>query len=149
MPLERSTACDTISQTTQRIANAAHQRTHGSRMSELRWCVVQTKPREEEIAVANLRNQAFDVFMPLLRDQRRLETKIVAMFPGYLFVAIDPTTLSWLPIVSTRGVRHLMTIRPEQPSLLPRGWVEDLRRRGVIDLFTDALSFRKGDHLEF
>ena len=35
----------------------------------LRWCVVQTKPREEEIAVAHLRRQEFDVF---ILDAQRL-----------------------------------------------------------------------------
>jgi transcriptional antiterminator RfaH len=114
-----------------------------------RWCVVQTKPREEDIAVANLRQQQFDVFMPLLREHRRKEVKIVPMFPGYLFVAIDPTMLSWLPITGTRGVKRLMTSRFERPALLPRGWVEHLRDSGVLDLFKDALSFKKNDKVEF
>jgi transcriptional antiterminator RfaH len=114
-----------------------------------RWCVVQTKPREEEIAIAHLRRQGFDVFMPLLRERRRTESKIVPMFPGYVFVEIDPTALDWMPIASTRGVKRLMTTRPEKPALLPRHWVEELRDRGVLDMFTDALSFRKGDRVEF
>lgn len=114
-----------------------------------RWAVIQTKPLAEEVAVANLRRQGFEVYMPLLRERRRQEAKIVPMFPGYLFVAIDPLTARWAPIASTRGVKRIITTKPERPALLPRGWVESLRARGVLDLFTDALSFRKGDRVMF
>lgn len=111
-----------------------------------RWAVVQTKPREAEIAVAHLRRQGFEVFMPLLRERRRTEAKIVPMFPGYLFVGIGD---SWLSIASTRGVKRLITAAPDRPAYLPRGWVESLRDQGTLDLFTDALSFRRGDQVEF
>jgi transcriptional antiterminator RfaH len=122
--------------------------------SSHRWCVVQTKPREEEIAVAHLRRQCFDVFLPLLKEpvvknHRGQEAKIVPMFPGYLFVAIHPATTSWLPIASTRGVKRMITSGPERPALLPTGWVEELQRRGTLDLFIDALSFSRGDTVEF
>jgi Transcription termination factor nusG len=60
-----------------------------------RLCVAQTKPREEELAVANLRRQDFEVFMPLLRERRGMEAKIVPMFHGYIFVAIGPKTPFW------------------------------------------------------
>ena len=33
----------------------------------LRWCVFQTKPREEEIAVAHMHRQAFEVF-PVVKE---------------------------------------------------------------------------------
>lgn len=112
----------------------------------IRWAVVQTKPREAEIAVAHLRRQGYEVFMPLLRERRGTEAQIVPMFPGYLFVAIGD---SWLPIASTRGVKRLITATPDRPAYVPRGWVESLRDQGTLDLFTDALSFRKGDQVEF
>lgn len=114
--------------------------------SKARWCVVQTKPREEEIAVAHLRRQSFEVFLPLLKERRGQEARIVPMFPGYVFVAI---TRYWQPIASTRGVKRLITSGPDRPALLPEGWVEDLQRRGTLDLFLDALSFKKGDTVEF
>ncbi len=112
-----------------------------------RWAVVQTKPREEEIAVAHLRRQSFETFLPLLRERKGTEAKVAPMFPGYLFVSIS--TLCWQPIASTRGVKRVITISPERPAFLPAGWVERLRDQGVIDLFTDSLSFKKGGKAEF
>jgi transcriptional antiterminator RfaH len=118
-------------------------------VTEQRWCVVQTKPREEEVAVAHLRRQSFEVFMPLLRERKGTGAKVVPMFPGYVFVAIDLSTLAWLPIASTRGVKRLMTACFERPALLPLGWVEQMQAQGTLDMFTDSLSFKKGDKVEF
>jgi transcriptional antiterminator RfaH len=114
--------------------------------SQARWVVVQTKSREEEIAVAHLRRQDFEVFLPLLKERRGQEARIVPMFPGYVFVALTP---AWLPITSTRGVKRLITTSPDRPALLPPGWVEALQAKGTLDLYQDALSFRKGETVEF
>lgn len=114
---------------------------------QARWAVVQTKPREEEIAVAHLRRQSFDVFLPLLKERRGKEAKVVPMFPGYVFVAIGPSP--WQPIASTRGVKRVITVGQDRPAFLPSGWVEDLRSRGTLDLFIDALSFAKDEVVEF
>ncbi len=114
-----------------------------------RWAVVQTRPREEEIAVAHLRRQSFEVFLPLLRERRGQEAKVSPMFPGYIFVLIGPACPHWSPISSTRGVKRLITSSAERPALVPSGWVEHLREQGVLDMFTDSLSFKKGDRVEF
>jgi transcriptional antiterminator RfaH len=111
-----------------------------------RWGVAQTKPREEELAVANLRRQGFEVFLPLLKERHKTEQRVVPMFPGYVFVAIGEL---WQPIASTRGVKRIITTKPDRPAFLPRGWVESLREQGTLDLFTDALAFKKGDQVEF
>jgi transcriptional antiterminator RfaH len=114
--------------------------------SRQRWSVVQTKPREEEIAVTHLRRQSFEVFLPLLKERKGQEARIVPMFPGYVFVAISRY---WQPIASTRGVKRLITSAADRPALLPPGWVESLQDKGTLDLFADALSFHKGDTVEF
>ena len=115
-----------------------------------RWCVAQVKPKEDLVAVVNLRNQGFETFLPQLREHRGKETKIVSMFPGYLFIAVEMAERNWLRINGTRGVKRLMIATSQMPSLLPRGWVESLQERGgVTDLFIDALNFVKGDIIEF
>jgi len=118
-------------------------------MQEERWCVVQTKPREEEIAVAHLRRQHFDVYLPLLRERKGQEARVVPMFSGYVFVAIDPDASTWVRVFSIRGVKTLMTTSYGNPAMLPIGWVESLRAKGVLDMFTDSLSFKKDDQVEF
>jgi transcriptional antiterminator RfaH len=116
----------------------------------MRWCVAQTKLHEEDIAIANLKKQSFQTFFPLLREHRGKETKLVPMFPKYLFVQINIDELGWLSINSTRGIKRLLTSCIDRPSLLPEGWVEDLMGQGgVLDLFMDASAFAKGDQVEF
>lgn len=115
----------------------------------LRWCVVQTKPREEAKAISHLENQEFRTFMPLLREHRGRETRTVPMFPRYLFVEIDTEERKWLSINGTRGVQRVMALTIEMPSLLPVGFVEHLlETRSVADWFFDALAFKKGDMVE-
>lgn len=116
------------------------------RIEVTRWCVVQTKPREEELAVANLRRQGFEAFLPLLKERHKTEMRVVPMFPGYVFVAIAKV---WQPIASTRGVKRVITVTSDRPAFLPRGWVESLQEKGMLNLFDDALSFRKGEVVEF
>ena len=115
----------------------------------MRWCVIETKPREETVALTHLRRQNFEAYLPLLRESCRDQERIAPMFPGYAFVAIEPKARSWLPIASTRGVKRIITLRPDMPALLPVGWVESMRDQGVIDAFAEVLSFRKGDSVEF
>lgn len=120
-------------------------------MAALRWCVAQTKPREEELAARQLRQQAFNVFHPLLREHQGRESRLVPMFPRYLFIQVNHLLpVSWAPINGTRGVKRVITSSMELPSLLPIGWVETLRAAGdVLDRFLDALDFAAGDLVEF
>jgi transcriptional antiterminator RfaH len=116
----------------------------------MRWCVAQVKPKEDEVAVVNLRRQLFNVCFPLVREHKNKETREVPMFPGYVFVEINPDTLLWISINSTRGVKRVMAHETYKPSFLPVGWVESLQASGaVMDIFLDAAAFKKGDTVEF
>ena len=116
-----------------------------------RWYVVNTRPRAEGLALANLDNQGFRAYLPrFLRRRhhaRRIETVAAPLFPGYLFVALDLLVTRWRAVHSTIGVKRLVC-NGEQPTAVPVGVVEDIRacedEAGLVIMTKQAL-FRKGD----
>ncbi|RUO62632.1 transcription/translation regulatory transformer protein RfaH [Pseudidiomarina insulisalsae] len=76
------------------------------------WYVIQTKPKQELRARANLENQAFHVALPMLTLERIRRGKRTPstepLFPGYIFVKIDDYTQNFHKIRSTFGVNKLV-----------------------------------------
>jgi len=68
------------------------------------WHLIQTKPQQEAIAEENLSNQGYTVFNP----QARINNKVVALFPRYLFIQLDNKSQNWSPIRSTKGVSNFV-----------------------------------------
>lgn len=118
-----------------------------------RWCVAACLPAKEKIAAANLANQAFGHFLPLrrksLRVSNRIHTRLVPLFPGYIFVQMDDQAANWRAVNGTIGVKYLIS-SDETPVALPRGFVE-----AMIEFGDDRglVSFRPlvkiGDRVEF
>ena len=69
-----------------------------------RWYLLKTKPRQEKIAVQNLKNQNYEVYCPWAI----INKKNVILFPGYLFIHLDSKLENWLPIRSTKGVLNFV-----------------------------------------
>ena len=69
-----------------------------------KWYLLKTKPRQEEIALANLKNQNYRVYCPYAT----INNKIVVLFPGYLFIYLDETADNWGPIRSTKGILNFV-----------------------------------------
>lgn len=88
--------------------------TETSAPSTLSWYLVHTKPRQEDIALANLERQGYECYLPRMRIEwiRRRKAEVAAepMFPRYLFVRLDSSDQgkSWSPIRSTLGVSQLV-----------------------------------------
>ena len=101
-------------------------------MHDLRWYIVQCKPNAAQIAIRNLENQSFGTFLPLQeitkRKGRIFQRQIRPLFPGYLFVQIDPDRGPWRQVNSTRGVNRLVRLGAE-PSVVPNEIVEALMER--------------------
>ena len=78
------------------------------------WYLVHTKPRQEDVALANLQRQGYDCYLPQMRIERvrrrKAEIATEPMFPRYLFVRLDSSDQgkSWSPIRSTLGVSQLV-----------------------------------------
>ena len=78
------------------------------------WYLVHTKPRQEDIALANLERQGYECYLPQMRIERirrrKAEVATEPMFPRYLFIRLDSSDQgkSWSPIRSTLGVSQLV-----------------------------------------
>ena len=78
------------------------------------WYLVHTKPRQEDLALANLQRQDYECYLPQMRIERvrrrKAEVATEPMFPRYLFIRLDSSDQgkSWSPIRSTLGVSQLV-----------------------------------------
>jgi transcriptional antiterminator RfaH len=101
-----------------------------SEKSSFRWYVVHTQPGWEDRAGARLMAQGYQVFCPhlrkLVRHARKTESKLVALFPGYLFLWMDASRMRWRSVNGTRGVIRLLT-QGDTPQPLASGIVENLQ----------------------
>jgi len=86
---------------------------------EMKWYVVQSKPREEERALHFLKEKGFDTYLPRMevvnvRKFKNVKSK-QALFPGYLFCRFDKDEnlghVRW-----TQGVKKML---PESVSPMP------------------------------
>jgi transcriptional antiterminator RfaH len=78
------------------------------------WYLVYTKPRQEKIALEELENQDYIVYLPLINVEKIVRgTRTLArepLFARYLFIRLDTLgTKSWAPIRSTKGVANLVS----------------------------------------
>lgn len=123
--------------------------TTGSPGAASRWFVVATKPARDALAVEQLENQAFEIFAPkrkaTIRRARRLITREAPLFPGYVFVRMQPEAVRWQAINGTLGVKYILT-QDERPVPLPEGFVEALAAHaGPSGLVTYAPGLKVGD----
>ena len=97
----------------------------------MRWYVINTLPHQEGRAEANLRRQGYRAWLPTIkrsrRHARRIDTILSPLFPGYLFVELDPEREAWTSINGTYGVRRILC-RGDRPMPVPSGFMEALRQ---------------------
>jgi transcriptional antiterminator RfaH len=96
------------------------------------WYLAQTKPRQLARARINLERQGFTVFVPerdeTVRRQGRFVTESRPLFPGYVFVRIEPTR-SWYPVRSTFGIARIVAFGSAGPTRVPPNVVRALLAR--------------------
>lgn len=120
---------------------------------EARWFAVNTLPGNEERARVNLERQGWPCFCPRVskttRSGRRLMTRLRPLFPGYLFVSLDPQQSRWRAVDSTFGVRSIVK-SGDAPAPLPVGCIEALQQiadaQGKVSF---ATSLRRGEDVTF
>lgn len=117
------------------------------------WYLVYSKPRQEQVARANLVRQGYEIYLPLMRELRRRQgrrcTVVSPMFPRYLFVHLDQRTDNWGPIRSTHGVVSIVRFGHE-PARVPAELIAFLRERediqGIQTVSTDE--YRPGTRVK-
>lgn len=61
-----------------------------------RWYVVRTTPRSESLAARELNRDDIEVFCPFVTTPIvRNKPTTVPLFPGYIFIRLDPETYGW------------------------------------------------------
>jgi transcriptional antiterminator RfaH len=116
------------------------------------WFLLQTKSRQESRAVENLERQGVVSFCPMIRVEKvsrgNRVVKQEALFPGYLFVNFNQTSVSATTVRSTRGVSHFVT-SAGSPVMVPDTLIEQLQKRtqlGNEELVSNIP--KPGDELE-
>ena len=98
----------------------------------LAWYLLYSKPRQEGVAVENLKRQGYETYLPLIRTRRRRQGQYVSlvepMFPRYLFIHLSDQTDNWGPIRSTLGVSALVRFG-DLPAQVPDRLIDALKSR--------------------
>lgn len=80
----------------------------------MNWYLLQTKPNAHITACEHLKQQGFEVFLPLIIKTIKKNGKFfdakAPLFPGYLFMgaAVDP--VPWKSVNGTRGISAAVTL---------------------------------------
>ena len=94
-----------------------------------RWFVAQTLRHKEQLAGLHLGAQGFRSFLPrfhkTVRHARSIREVIAPVFPGYIFVVLNPERNRWRSINGTFGVARLISAH-QRPTPVPMGVVEAL-----------------------
>ena len=95
------------------------------------WYAIHTKSRQEKKAEENLRRQAFEVYLPSIKQGHRYRgqwrEKIEPLFPRYLFIRLNLGEDNIAPIRSTHGVSKLVSFTG-QPATVPDPLIDALTR---------------------
>ena len=80
----------------------------------MNWYLLQTKPNSHITARDHLRQQGFDVFLPLIVKTTKKNGKFLdiktPLFPGYIFMGTSINPIPWKSVNGTRGVSKAVTL---------------------------------------
>lgn len=116
-------------------------------LSNPRWYLIQTKPRQESRAEEHLQRQNFECYRPKKPRNTCNDKADEALFPGYLFIRLDRQLDNWYPIRSTRGVARVVSFGSE-PTPIRDELIEQLRQRLATPTHTDEPKFQPGDRVQ-
>jgi transcriptional antiterminator NusG len=95
--------------------NRSHESSRVPAASGPRWFAIQTRSRHEKQIVADLQEKGIQTFLPLCKAEHQWSDrrKLVEMplFPGYVFVNIEPDAHARVPVLRTNGVIGFLGVR--------------------------------------
>jgi transcriptional antiterminator RfaH len=116
----------------------------------LRWYVIQTKPKKENVAVFYLEHEAIEVFFPKMEATSIIYGKsrkvIKALFPNYIFAHFDPL-VSYRLVRWSSGINRVLGFE-DGPTPIDDQVIEILKRR--VDknyVARKALHFKAKDRI--
>jgi transcriptional antiterminator RfaH len=100
--------------------------------SQAKWCLIHTKPKQEQTAAEHLRRQDYHVYLPMLCKRKKKNGKpidfLTPLFPRYLFVRLLAGIDDWGPIRSTKGVRDFVRFGTN-PTQVPDELINEIKAR--------------------
>jgi transcription termination/antitermination protein NusG len=98
---------------------------------EHNWYALSVKSRHEFIARDELQKKGIATFLPSairLRQWRDRKKNVeFPVFPGYLFVYIEPRPEEFQRVIKTRGTVHLISLEPGHPTPVVPEEIQSLR----------------------
>ena len=89
----------------------------------LAWYALHVRSRHELITNSELRRKGINTYLPTIKKWRQWKDrkKFVEfpLFPGYLFVNIDPDSQGYLKVLKTRGSVRFVSSVPGSPVPIP------------------------------
>jgi len=119
----------------------------------LPWYVVHTKVRQEQVAVDNLRQQGFAVYLPFIKLFRRIggrhQILREPLFSRYTFIRQGSTEHSLAPVRSTIGVATLVRFGQRLATISDEtlNRVRDFEKRQNDSAVVQLSPFRCGKHI--
>ena len=116
------------------------------------WYILQTKPNAYKIASKNLKQQGFEVFLPLMVKTFKRGGKFVndtiPLFPSYLFMGSANNKISWSSVNSTKGILRAVTLDGKYRSL-NRTLIDGLKRRcNSQNILVEMDDIASGDYVK-
>lgn len=78
----------------------------------MKWYVLQCKPGQGDRALEHLQNQDIGCFYPKIMVEKlrrgKRNSKLEALFPGYIFIKLSQEDPMWSKLRSTRGVLRIV-----------------------------------------
>lgn len=123
--------------------------------SESSWFLAHTRPRLETVALQNLQQQGFDVYLPLYKRLKKIDASMHVvfepMFSRYVFFRTTCDAQSIAPVRSTRGVAQIVSFGSEFATIRS-DMLDAIRKieqaRNVADV-TELSSLRPGSLVRF
>lgn len=107
------------------------------------------KVKHAEQAYTNLLNQGYWPYRPMIpcdtRIYRRRFLNREDLFPGYIFVYLEPGIDDFRPVRSTRGVAYMVHFGPE-PARLTEAQIETIRQ--IETRLQPIPEYRRGDQVK-
>jgi transcriptional antiterminator RfaH len=120
-----------------------------------KWLVAYTKPRMEQVALANLERQQFEAYLPLYKKFKTTEAGptpvLEPMFPRYIFFRPSSAQQSTEAVRSTKGISNVVRFGHE-PGVVPQQMVAHLKLFEASQnqaTLQELSSFKAGQKVKF
>jgi len=96
----------------------------------LSWFLFTCKPREDNRAELNLKNQGYTCYRPVIQVQKKRNGKQVlveeSLFPRYIFVQLPDGVGNWRSLLATRGIANVVRFG-ELPTAIPQALIDEIK----------------------